>query len=109
MNEQKVISIVLIAALVMYLLRMLPLVLCKGKIKNKFLQSFLSYVPYAVLISMTIPEAFTSTSNFISASVGLLVAAVLAYFGQGLLAVAISSTVAVFIMERITPFINFNF
>ena len=42
-----------------YLVRMLPLVLMKGRIKNRFLLSFLHYIPYAVLSVMTVP-AFTS-------------------------------------------------
>ena len=34
---------------VTYLIRMLPLAAIRGKIKSRFLQSFLHYVPYAVL------------------------------------------------------------
>ncbi len=107
MNYQKVIIIILIAAVVMYAMRVLPLVFCKGKIKNRFLQSFLSYIPYAVLTSMTIPEVFSSTSNAFSASVGVLVAIVLAYFGQGLLVVALSSTIVVFLVEQIMNMVKF--
>lgn len=107
MNYNNVMMIILVAAVVMYLMRMLPLAFCKGKIKNKFLQSFLSYVPYAVLTSMTIPEVFSSTGGLMSAVVGVLVAIVLAYLGQGLLVVALSSTAAVFIINQITSFLHF--
>lgn len=107
MDYTKILIIIFAAGLIMYLMRMLPLVFCKGTIKNKFLQSFLSYVPFAVLTSMTIPEVFTSTSNIISATVGLLISIVLAYFGQGLLMIIFSSTVAVFLIEQIMRFINF--
>ena len=45
----------LIMAGVTYLVRMLPLVLCRRKIENKFIRSFLYYIPYAVLSVMTVP------------------------------------------------------
>ena len=43
-----------IMAGVTYLIRALPLVIFKGKITNRFVQSFLYYVPYAVLGAMTV-------------------------------------------------------
>lgn len=51
----------LVMSLVTYLIRMIPFVLVKKKIKNRFLLSFLYYVPYAVLSVMTIPAIFYST------------------------------------------------
>ena len=39
----------LVTAGVTYLVRMVPLVLMKGKITNRFVLSFLHYIPYAVL------------------------------------------------------------
>ena len=45
----------LVMAGVTYLIRMLPLVLCRKKIENRFIRSFLYYIPYAVLSAMTIP------------------------------------------------------
>lgn len=107
MNYSKLVIIIFICALVMYLIRMLPLVFCKGKIKSKFLQSFLEYVPYAVLTSMTIPEIFTCTPNTFACISGFIVAVLLAYFGQGLLTVALSSTVVVFIIGQLAELIKF--
>ena len=48
----------LVMSLVTYLIRMIPFVLVKKKIKNRFLLSFLYYVPYAVLSVMTITAIF---------------------------------------------------
>ncbi len=107
MNYSKLLIIIFICALVMYLLRMLPLVFCKGKIKNKFLQSFLSYVPYAVLTSMTIPEVFSCTPNFLACTLGFAAAVVLAYFGQGLLPVALSATAVTFIVGQFAELFKF--
>ena len=42
-------------AAVTYVIRVLPLTLIRGKIKNKFLRSFLYYVPYVTLSVMTFP------------------------------------------------------
>ena len=46
-----------IMAGVTYAIRALPLVLCKKEITNRFVRSFLSYVPYAVLGAMTFPAS----------------------------------------------------
>jgi len=87
-------------ALVTYFPRMLPLVVFKKKIKNRFVKSFLAYVPYAVLSAMTFPEVLYSTANMISAGIGLLVALFLAYREKSLLTVALCAVLAVFITEQ---------
>ena len=91
----------LIMALVTYLVRSVPFVIFRKKIKNRFIRSFLYYIPYAVLAAMTIPAIFSSTSNIYSAIAGLIVAVVMALFEKGLVAVALSSCGAVFIVEFI--------
>ena len=84
---------------VTYLIRMLPLVLIKKKLKNRFLKSFLYYIPYAVLSVMTVPAIFPSTGSVVSATAGFVTAVILAYFERGLLTVAAFSCAAVFIAE----------
>ena len=93
-------------ALVTYLPRMLPLAIFKKKIQNRFIKSFLAYVPYAVLAAMTFPEILYSTSHMISAAAGMLTALVLAYFNKGLLTVALSSTAVVFVVEQVLKLMN---
>ncbi len=95
----------IVMAGVTYLVRMLPLVLVKKKIENRFIISFLYYVPYAVLSVMTIPAIFYATSSPISAVVGFIAAVLLAYFGRSLLTVALASCAAVFIAETLVKFI----
>lgn len=82
-----------------YLIRMLPLVLIKKKIKNRFLISFLYYIPYTVLAVMTVPAIFYSTSSPISAAVGFTAAVLLAMRGKSLLTVAALSCAVVFLAE----------
>lgn len=89
----------LVTAGITYLIRMLPVVLIKKRIKNRFLLSFLYYIPYAVLSVMTIPAIFNSTSYKISAIAGFTVAVMLAYSGKSLVKVAALSCAAVFVTE----------
>lgn len=90
-----------VMAAVTYLIRMLPFVVFRKPIKNRFVKSFLYYVPYAVLGAMTFPAILYSTSNLVSAAVGLAVSVILAWFGRGLLTVAVSACVAVYLAEWI--------
>lgn len=82
---------------VTYLIRAVPLALCRGEIKNRFLKSFLAYVPYAVLGAMTFPEIIYSTGNIVSGIAGMLVALVLAFFERGLLTVALGACLVSFV------------
>lgn len=82
-----------------YLVRMLPLVLMKGKIRSRFLLSFLHYIPYAVLSVMTIPAIFSATGSFRTAAAGFVVAMILAWKGRSLLTVAAAACAAVLLTE----------
>ena len=84
-----------VMAIVTYLIRAIPLVLVKHKIKNKFFNSFLYYIPYTVLAAMTIPAIFTATGSLISAIAGLVVAVILAYQRKSLIVVAIGACAAI--------------
>ena len=95
-----------VMALVTYLIRMLPLVIFRKKIENRFIRSFLYYIPYAVLEAMTFPAVFSSTGSVWSAVAGLIVALLLAFFEKGLLTVALSSCVAVFVIEFLIKIIS---
>ena len=90
-----------VMAAVTYLIRMLPFVVFRKPIQNRFVRSFLYYVPYAVLGAMTFPAILYSTSNLISAAVGLAVSVILAWLGRGLLTVAVSACSAVYLTEWI--------
>lgn len=84
-----------------YLIRAIPFVLVKNQIENRFIKSFLHYIPYAVLTAMTIPAIFTATESVISAVAGFVVAVVLALSGKSLTVVALLSCVAVYLVELI--------
>ena len=82
-----------------YLVRMLPLVLMKGRIRSRFLLSFLHYIPYAVLSVMTIPAIFSATGDLRTAAAGFVVAMVLSWKGRSLLTVAAAACAAVLAAE----------
>lgn len=84
-----------------YLIRMLPLVLVNKKIENKFIKSFLYYLPCSVLSIMTVPAIFYATDSRISAGVGFVTAVLFAYKGKSLMKVAVISCLAVFAVEYI--------
>lgn len=87
----------LIMSLMTYAIRVTPMLVFRKKITNRWVKSFLYYVPYAVLSAMTFPAVFYCTSSQGSASVGCIVAIVLAYFRRSLLTVAVGAAVAVYI------------
>ena len=91
---------ILVMAGVTYLIRMLPLALAKKEITNPFVKSFLFYVPYACLAAMTFPAILQDTASVFSGAAALVVAVVLAFFDQSLIVVALCSSAAVFIVER---------
>lgn len=93
---------ILIMAGVTYLIRMLPFTVFRKKIKSQFAKSFLYYIPYTVLAAMTIPAIFTSTGDMLSASIGTLIAVVLAFFDLPLIVVALSASLGAYITMLIT-------
>lgn len=94
----KIAVYILVMAGVTYLVRMLPFAFFRKKITSKYIQSFLYYIPYAVLAAMTIPEIFSSTGSAAASIAGTLTAVVLAYFGLPLIVVALAASGAAFIV-----------
>ncbi len=90
---------IFLMALVTYLIRMLPLTLIRREIKSSFIKSFLYYVPYVTLATMTFPAILTATGSIWSGAAGFLVALVLAYKGRSLIQVSMLACVCVFLVE----------
>ena len=91
----------IVMAGITYLIRMLPLVLINKKIKNKYLLSFIYYIPYTVLSVMTVPAIFYAT-ELVPAIAGFAVALFLGYKEKSLVTVAMLSCTAVLVVECIT-------
>ncbi len=92
---------ILVMAAVTYLIRLLPLTLIRRPIQNRFLKSFLYYVPYACLMAMTFPAVFYAADHPAAVVAGVAVATVLALRGKGLVTVAVAASVTVFLVARV--------
>ena len=90
---------ILTMGLVTLAIRIIPLTLLRRQIKNRFLQSFLYYVPYATLAVMTFPAILHATQSTLSGAAALLVGTVSAWFGFDLFKVAVSCCGVVLLLE----------
>lgn len=81
---------------VTYLIRVVPFVIFRKKIENKYVRSFLAYIPYTVLGAMTFPAALYATGALPTAIAGLVAAFGAAYRGKGLFTVAVCASAAAF-------------
>ncbi len=88
MEQHSVIIYILIAIVVTNLIRVAPMVLIKGRIKNRFVRSFLYYVPYVTLAVMTFPDMMLSTPTPLTGGIALLAGIIAAWFRLGLFPVA---------------------
>lgn len=84
---------------VSYLIRVLPLTLIRKPIKNRFIKSFLYYVPYITLAVMTFPAIVDATQSPIAGVIALAVGIILSFFGAGLFPVACACCAVVFVAE----------
>lgn len=87
--------------LVVTTIRILPVTLIRGKITNRFLRSFLYYVPYVTLAMMTFPAIVQVTETPWAGLAALLLGLISAWFGLGLFPVAIICCIVVFVIENL--------
>jgi branched-subunit amino acid transport protein len=90
---------ILVMAGVTYLVRALPFVAFRKKIKSRYIRSMLYYLPYAVLSAMVLPGVFYSTGSVITAAAGFVVAIALAFWGRSLIIVALGASAAVYFCD----------
>ena len=84
---------ILIAAAVSLAVRALPLTLIRRQIRNRFIRSFLFYVPYVTLAVMTFPAIIDEAANPAAGIAALAAGTAAAWCGAGLFPVAILSCV----------------
>lgn len=84
-----------------YLIRAVPFSLLQRKIENRFVRSFLYYIPSAVLAAMILPDALYATGSMLSAAIGLLVGGIFAIKGKSLTLVAALSCVSALLVDLI--------
>ena len=84
---------------VIYAIRVLPLTIFRKKIENRFVRSFLYYVPYITLAVMTFPAIMDATQSPLAGLAALAIGVVLAWLGAGLFPVAVTCCIAAFLLE----------
>ena len=87
----------LVMCLTLYAIRLLPFLFLRKEITNKYIKSFLTYVPYVTLAVMTFPAIVTATNNVFSGIAALVVGILVAWFGGNLLIVASACCLAVLV------------
>lgn len=97
----KVYIYILVMAITTYLIRMLPLVLNRKLITNRFIKSFLSYIPISCLTCLTIPAILYSANSIISGAVALSVGLIAAFCKRSMVTVAVLVSLSVFMCEMI--------
>ncbi len=90
---------IFVMAGVSYLIRALPMTLLRKPIKNRFIQSFLYYVPYVTLAVMTFPAILDATQSQWSGAAALIVGLVVAWLGADLFKTAVTCCAVVFLLE----------
>ena len=90
---------ILIAAVVSLIIRALPTTLLRRQITNRFIRSFLYYVPYVTLSVMTFPAITQATKEPLAGYAALLVGIVVAWFRKNLFETAIMCCLTVLVFE----------
>lgn len=98
MDKNTYIYIAVMAA-VSFLIRVLPLTLIRKQIKNRFIRSFLYYVPYVTLAVMTFPAIVHATQSPVSGIAALVVGLAVAWFGFDLFKTALCCCGIVLVLE----------
>lgn len=101
MQGKQVYGALLIMILTIYMIRVTPFLIFRKEIKNRWVRSFLYYVPYVTLAVMTFPAILSATSSVWSGAAALAVGIAAALISGDLFTVAISACVAVFLTELI--------
>lgn len=81
---------ILVMAAVTFLVRALPLTLLRKPVKNRFVRSFLYYVPYVTLAVMTFPAILTATDSVLAGLLAFLAGVLLCLRGTGLFPTALA-------------------
>ena len=85
--------------LITAVIRILPLLVLRRPIRNRFLRSFFYYVPYVTLSVMTFPAIVNATASPIAGAAALIAGIVLAWIGANMITVSAACCAVVFILE----------
>lgn len=98
MEQHSMIIYILLVIIVTNLIRVTPMLFIKGQIHNRFVRSFLYYVPYVTLAVMTFPDMILATPTPLPGIIALLAGMVAAWFRLGLFPVALICCVVTYLL-----------
>lgn len=90
---------IFIMAGVSYLLRVLPMTLIRKEITNPFIKNVLYYIPYVTIRVMTFPSILYVSENIWRGVAAFVVAGLVAWFSQNLVASAVVACISVFVIS----------
>lgn len=95
--ENKFIIYLAVMFVITYLIRVIPLLLIRKEIKNRFIRSVLHYIPYTVLGAMTFPAIFHAVESPIAGILSAVVGLILAICNRGMVTVAVGTAAMAYI------------
>lgn len=98
MGTKELLICLMLMVLITNGIRVLPVTLIRGRISNRFLRSFLYYVPYVTLAVMTFPAIIQATSSPVAGFAALGVGIAAAWKGFGLFPVAAVCCIVAFLL-----------
>ncbi len=104
-NTHNIYLYILAAAAVSFLIRVIPLTLIRGRIKNQFIRSFLYYVPYVTLAVMTFPAILTAPQFALAGILAFITGIIAAWRGMNMVGIAALCCGVVFVCETIAAYI----
>lgn len=90
---------ILIAIIVTNLIRVIPILFIRGEIKNRFVRSFLYYVPYVTLAVMTFPSIIEAGDSAVPGTAALLVGIIAAWLNLGFFPVAALCSITFWLID----------
>lgn len=92
---------IFVMAFATWCMRVIPSLIMRKPIENRFFRSFLYYVPYVTLAVMTFPAIVQATDQPLAGAAALVVGILAAWFGMSLISVAAACCVTVLVLELI--------
>lgn len=90
---------IFVMAFATWCMRVIPSLLMRRPIQNRFAQSFLYYVPYVTLAVMTFPAIIEATDQPLAGAAALVAGVLAAWLGANLINVAVICCVTVLVLE----------
>ena len=94
---------ILIMIATVYSIRLLPMILFRKPVENRFVRSFLFYVPFVTLSVMTFPAIITGVPSRAAGAAALIAGGISAFAGAKLPMVAVCTCAAYYLMSLL-PF-----